>query len=103
MPLEIVYEILLKLDFRSLNNTRQLNSHFQICVESLPAFRLLRQHAPYTLKVIHRAGVASAVTVQNLFAEFRQPSCRGCGAFGPFFQVSYGPVSAVSSRSASSG
>lgn len=41
IPLEVTHEILLELDIESLGNMRQLNSHFQTTVESLPAYRLL--------------------------------------------------------------
>ncbi|KAK2759803.1 hypothetical protein FQN54_002537 [Arachnomyces sp. PD_36] len=84
VALEIILMILLELDFPSLRNMRQLNSHFQMLVESLPAYRLLEQHASETLRVIQLSGVASAISVKQLFDEFRQPSCRGCGSFGPF-------------------
>lgn len=84
IALEIVHEILLELDLLSLERMRQLNSHFQILVESLPAYRLLKQHASQTLQVIYLSGVASAISVKQLYVEFCQPSCRGCDSFGPF-------------------
>lgn len=84
IALEIIHEILLELDLLSLGNIRQLNSHFQFLVESLPTYKLLKQHAFETLRVIYLFGVASAIPVKQLFIEFRQPSCRGCDSFGPF-------------------
>jgi hypothetical protein len=104
MPLEIVHEILLNLDLKSLGNTRQVNSQFQRCVESLPAFTLLRQHAPHTLEVIHRAGLASAVTMQSNLKNFAGHSVVDAVHSAPssFSQVFCDPVSVVSSISPSS-
>jgi hypothetical protein len=76
--------ILLELDVASVDMARLVNSHFRALVESLPAYKLLKEHAYHTLCVIRKTGLASTITIGALFAEFCQPSCRGCGEFGPF-------------------
>ncbi|KAK2768796.1 hypothetical protein FQN54_000652 [Arachnomyces sp. PD_36] len=83
-PLEIIHTILFALDLASLRTARRVNSYFQASVESLRAYQLLEQYAARTLQVIYLMGLDSAVSVEQLFTEFCQPSCRGCGSFGPF-------------------
>ncbi|PGG96407.1 hypothetical protein AJ79_09602 [Helicocarpus griseus UAMH5409] len=84
LPTEITLEVLFNLDFGSLGNIRCLNKHFKCAVKSLPPYRLLKEHASHTIKVIFEKGVSSSVTVRQLWTEFNRPSCRACGSFGPF-------------------
>jgi hypothetical protein len=84
MPVEIRHMVLLQLDLATMDIVRCVNSHFRALVESLPAYKLLKEHANHTLCVIRKTRMAPIITIGALFTEFCQPSCRGCGAFGPF-------------------
>ncbi|PGH20369.1 hypothetical protein AJ80_03637 [Polytolypa hystricis UAMH7299] len=82
VPLELVHEIMLELDLKSLGNLRGVNSHFKEMVDSLPPYKLLLEHAPQTLGVMFRTGAAPFVPIKELYAEFSQPSCHTCDSFG---------------------
>ncbi|KAK2740885.1 hypothetical protein FQN55_008583 [Onygenales sp. PD_40] len=87
LPPEILVNILVEqADLATLEAVRQLNSSYKHLVESLLEYKLVRQHASHTMRVIHAARIAPFVTARQLFTEMCQPWCRTCGdgVFGPF-------------------
>lgn len=84
IPVEMLHKIFLELDAVSLARMRRVHSHYRTLVDCLLPFERLRRHAPHTLRAMRVAKVLGTFPVRKLFAEFCQPFCRGCGAFGPF-------------------
>lgn len=84
VPAEILQEILLDLDLRSLSTMCRLNSFYHSLVDDLPAYKLLREHASATLKIMHVTKTSSDFPVRRLFSEFCRPRCRTCEDFGPY-------------------
>ncbi|KAK2798411.1 hypothetical protein FQN50_008851 [Emmonsiellopsis sp. PD_5] len=87
LPIEILANILVEqADIATLEVVRQLNSSYKHLVESLVEYKLVRQHASHTMRVIHATRIAPFVTARQLFTEMCQPWCRTCGdgVFGPF-------------------
>ncbi|KAL2789205.1 hypothetical protein BJX66DRAFT_339486 [Aspergillus keveii] len=78
LPLELLHETLLNLDYISLNNLRLVNRTARGIVESLPAYALLRTHALDTLRVMDAANCSSYIAIGDLFEEFCHPWCRTC-------------------------
>ncbi|GIK06236.1 hypothetical protein Aspvir_001881 [Aspergillus viridinutans] len=87
LPLEILHLILLNLDLTSLGMLRRVDTTSRRLVESLPAYRLLRKHAPYTLCLMDATRCSSHFPIQWIFTEFCHPWCRTCGEFGPYLYL----------------
>jgi hypothetical protein len=78
LPLELIHAVLLDLDYTSLNKLRLVNRTARRIVESLPAYSLLRTHAPDTLRVMDASRCSPYFPIGHLFAEFCHPWCRTC-------------------------
>ncbi|KAK2784062.1 hypothetical protein FQN52_009332 [Onygenales sp. PD_12] len=87
LPLELREEILMELDLDSIGKMRLLNTTSKILVDNLYAYKVLRQHAPDVLHVIHSMEMSPHLLIRQLFSEFCQPKCRVCDDFGPFIFV----------------
>ncbi|PGH00030.1 hypothetical protein GX51_06029 [Blastomyces parvus] len=83
LPPELTTTILLHLDLNSLLTLRLINTLYRTLIDSLHPYTLLKQHAPHTLRILHKVQLASHFPLHQLYAEFRHPHCRACGAFGP--------------------
>jgi hypothetical protein len=87
LPLEILHLILLDLDLTSMGMLRRVDTTSWHLVESLPAYRLLRKHAPNTLRLMDATGCSSHFPIHWIFTEFCHPWCRTCGEFGPYLYL----------------
>ncbi|OJD24116.1 hypothetical protein ACJ73_04522 [Blastomyces percursus] len=83
LPPELTTTILLYLDLNSLLTLRLINTLYRTLIDSLHPYTLLKQHAPHTLRILHKVQLASQFPLHQLYTEFRHPHCRACGAFGP--------------------
>ncbi|KLJ07020.1 hypothetical protein EMPG_17495 [Blastomyces silverae] len=83
LPPELTTTILLYLDLNSLLTLRLINTLYRTLIDSLHPYTLLKQHAPHTLRILHKVQLASHFPLHQLYSEFRHPHCRACGAFGP--------------------
>ncbi|PGH11815.1 hypothetical protein AJ80_06973 [Polytolypa hystricis UAMH7299] len=84
LPNELLHNILKLLDLESLETVRRLNTAYWRIVEEFYVYRLLKEAAGPTLRMIHLTGLARHTSIRNLYTELRQPHCRACGDFGPF-------------------
>ncbi|KAL2361001.1 hypothetical protein RJZ56_006124 [Blastomyces dermatitidis] len=82
LPPELTTTILLYLDLNSLLTLRLINTLYRTLIDSLHPYTLLKQHAPHTLRILHKVQLASHFPLHQLYTEFRHPHCRACGAFG---------------------
>ncbi|KAF7113698.1 hypothetical protein CNMCM5793_003054 [Aspergillus hiratsukae] len=87
LPLEILHLILLNLDLTSMGMLRRVDTTSRHLVESLPAYCLLRKHAPNTLRLMDATRCSSHFPIQWIFTEFCHPWCRTCGEFGPYLYL----------------
>ncbi|KKZ62249.1 hypothetical protein EMCG_00416 [[Emmonsia] crescens] len=83
LPPELTATILLHLDLNTLLTLRLINTLYKTLIDTLHPYKLLKQHAPHTLRILHRVQLSSHFPLHQLYTEFRQPLCRTCGAFGP--------------------
>ncbi|PGG95210.1 hypothetical protein AJ79_10192 [Helicocarpus griseus UAMH5409] len=84
LPVELMFMLMRYLDLKSAGNFRLVNRKFNESTEDCHEHKSLKKYASQTLTVIRRTGVASAFSLQQLYAELTQPFCRGCDSFGPF-------------------
>lgn len=84
LPLEIVYEICLLLDIRSLLNFRHANRRAQQLVRVTRGYEAAITHALEALCVTLKTNIASWFTVSDLFKTLCTRDCHLCGSFGGF-------------------
>ncbi|GAD95692.1 conserved hypothetical protein [Paecilomyces variotii No. 5] len=84
MPLDIMYEVLMNLDYGSTGKVRLLNSSYRRLVDSFPAYGILKKHARQCLRVMRRVKIDLQWSVGQIFTEMCSPRCRTCTDFGPF-------------------
>lgn len=84
LPLEILHEICLLLDLRSLFNFRHINHRAKQIVRATRGFEALVTHATGALCVILKTTIASWFTLPDLFETFCTRDCYLCRSFGGF-------------------
>ncbi|KAK2764395.1 hypothetical protein FQN54_009089 [Arachnomyces sp. PD_36] len=84
LPVELLYKIFLDLDIFSLEMVRELNAYFKRVLDGFREFRLLKQHASETFRIMYGVDIHHVWTLSEIFTEFTHPWCRTCGRFGPF-------------------
>lgn len=84
LPLEILHEICLLLDIRSLFNFRHVNHRAQQIVRATRGFENIVTHATGALRVILKTTIASWFTLPDLFKTFCTRDCYLCSSFGGF-------------------
>lgn len=87
LPLELLHLILLNLDLASLEMLSRVDRKLRDLVRSLPAYSLLREHTPDTIRLIFATRVASHFPINQIFTEFCQPWCRTCREFGSYLYL----------------
>ncbi|KAL1868208.1 hypothetical protein Plec18167_008402 [Paecilomyces lecythidis] len=84
LPLDIVYEVLMDLDYGSTSRMRLLNSCYRRLVDSFPAYGVLKNHARQSLRIMRITKIDSQWSIGQIFTEMCSPRCRTCTDFGPF-------------------
>ncbi|KAE8155746.1 hypothetical protein BDV40DRAFT_283009 [Aspergillus tamarii] len=84
LPLEIILEICLLLDIRSLFRFRQVNRRAQRIVSTVRGYRETIAYALEALCVILRMKIAPHFTLHDLFSVLCTRDCLVCGSFGGF-------------------
>ncbi|EFE41129.1 hypothetical protein TRV_04145 [Trichophyton verrucosum HKI 0517] len=84
LPLELLHEILYRLDLKSLSALLCVSWGGNVAVNDLPQYHAIVKHVPYTLEAIRRAGLQSEYTVQKLYKTLRTRDCPECGEFGGY-------------------
>ncbi|KAK3331501.1 hypothetical protein B0H66DRAFT_580271 [Apodospora peruviana] len=84
LPLELIQDVLLCLDIRSLWRFRQLNLESRQMVNSLVAYRLVTSYALDVFCALLRTGLAAHVSLADLFLALCTKTCALCGEFAGF-------------------
>jgi hypothetical protein len=84
LPLELLLEVLLNLDVRSVFRFRHVNAGAAKAIESLPEYNLVVRTALPTVCAILRTGLATRRTLYDIIAVLRSKTCELCGSSGNF-------------------
>lgn len=84
LSVEVLYKVFLKLDIFGLEMVRELNAYFKSVLDGLYEFRVLKQHASETFRIMHAVEVNPTWNLSQIFAEFTRSRCRTCDSFGPY-------------------
>ena len=87
LPPELVQEILLYLDLRSLTNVRRVNRRALDFVESLPQIKAVMAHAHDALRGILLIGTGGWITCRELYEKLCTFECERCGDFGGYLYL----------------
>lgn len=87
LPVELLHELLEKLDFRSITRFSRASIRARRAVQSLPAYRDLMSHAPHALDVLRQTRMIRRHTASQLVAALRAEQCAICSAFGPYLYL----------------
>jgi hypothetical protein len=84
LPLELLFCALDYLDLRSLSRLSRGSHRGKSVVDSLPALRDIRDHAPCTFPALRLTGLIHVHSVGTLRATLRSEQCVSCREYGPF-------------------
>ena len=84
LPLELLHEIIHKLDIRTLTDLRHVNRRAMWLVESDPQYKTIRKHAFNALRGILCIETGRWITCEMLFNRLCTAECEQCGDFGGY-------------------
>lgn len=84
LPVELLYDVLEKLDMRSVTRFSRVCTRGRSVVHSLPAYRNLMIHAPQALAALSQTEMISLYPASQLNAVLRTEQCATCPAYGPY-------------------
>ncbi|KAK3361002.1 hypothetical protein B0T24DRAFT_513652, partial [Lasiosphaeria ovina] len=82
LPLELLYDILLRLDMYSIFNFRQTNLKSRETVDSLKEYQAVVSHGLNLLCALLRTRLAISVSLSDFYRAFCTKACTLCGEFG---------------------
>lgn len=83
-PVEILCDIVRRLDLHALLKFRQVNQRAREIVSAVVEYRRVMEHALDAVLAFHRVGMASHVELMNLYALLCTDACSFCGEIGHF-------------------
>ena len=84
LPLEILHQVLGRLDFHTLIAIRSLNLASRSIVDSFPSFKYMTQYAANALRALSRTRLIIAFSAAHLLSVLRTDRCLGCQRYGAF-------------------
>lgn len=84
LPIELIFAVCLLLDVRSCFRLRQANRRARCIVSSLNEYRAVATHGLEALRAALRTGIASRLTITDLYQPLCTRDCVICGSFGGF-------------------
>ncbi|KAK4227885.1 hypothetical protein QBC38DRAFT_363203 [Podospora fimiseda] len=87
LPLELLQEILLELDLRTLTDFRHVNRYSTELVESLYQYEAINKHAPNALRGILSIGTGRWITCRTLYENLCTQTCKECRNFGGYLYL----------------
>ncbi|KAK7719053.1 hypothetical protein SLS63_010203 [Diaporthe eres] len=87
LPVELLHELLKKLDLQSITRFSRVSIQARIAVQSLPGYRDLMSHALHALEALSQTRMICHHTASQLIAAFRNEQCTICSAFGPYLHL----------------
>ena len=87
LPLELLHEIIKKLDLRTLTDFRHVNRRAMWLVESDPQFKTIRKHVFNALRGILCIDAGRWITCEMLYYKLCTAECEECGDFGGYLYI----------------
>ncbi|KAK3333802.1 hypothetical protein B0T19DRAFT_419186 [Cercophora scortea] len=87
LPIEILHEVLLQLDLRSLTYLRLVNRRTMGFVDALPQYSDIIRHASNALRGILAIGTGSWISCKALHTSLCTARCELCGDFGGYLYL----------------
>ncbi|KAK4125197.1 hypothetical protein N657DRAFT_644034 [Parathielavia appendiculata] len=87
LPVELVQQVLLDMDLRSLANFRAINRRAAHIVDSLPEYKAILQHAPNTVRGAAAIRADGNFTCRTLHTALRTPKCESCERNGEYLYL----------------
>ncbi|KAF2207767.1 hypothetical protein CERZMDRAFT_50397 [Cercospora zeae-maydis SCOH1-5] len=87
LPLEVLDDVLVQLDLRSLMDFRAVNQRAMRAVDAIPQFRTIVKHSASSLRGILSIEAASDSTCQDLYQAISSPRCELCNDFGGYIYL----------------
>ncbi|KAI1756196.1 hypothetical protein F4782DRAFT_537967 [Xylaria castorea] len=84
LPVELLFDILELLDFRSLMRLMRVSLQWKVAVEALPAYAALTKHAREELNTLGLTGIIRHHTASTLYSALLSYKCVSCFEFGGF-------------------
>lgn len=84
LPVELLHNIFLSLDFQALRCLRLVNFAMKQLVEALPAYGDLVKHAPNALRALADTTLLSYFGATQLYDALLSDRCAGCNEYGDF-------------------
>lgn len=82
LPVEMIQEICIRLDLRSITRLRLVNRQFAAIVDSAPQYQLITRQSLEVLRGILSVEIGNWITVQALHRKLRNGDCESCGGAG---------------------
>ncbi|KAI2602743.1 hypothetical protein GGR54DRAFT_487683 [Hypoxylon sp. NC1633] len=87
LPLELLNDILLRLDMSSLFNFRQTNLPSRQVVDSLMQYRMVASHGLNLFCALLRTRLATGISLLDFYCALCTKTCALCGEFGGFISL----------------
>ncbi|EQK99073.1 Cyclin-like F-box [Ophiocordyceps sinensis CO18] len=87
LPLELLHDVLLRLDMQSLFNFRQTNLRSRQMVHSLKQYQMVALHGLNLLCALLRTRLAIGVSLFDFYHALCTKICTFCGEFGGFISL----------------
>ena len=87
LPLELLHEIIHKLDIHTLTDLRHVNRRAMWLVESDPQYKTIRKHAFNALRGILCIETGRWITCEMLYNKLCTAECEQCGDFGGYLYI----------------
>ncbi|KAL2142943.1 hypothetical protein VTI28DRAFT_522 [Corynascus sepedonium] len=87
LPLELLHDVLLRLDIRSLFNFRQANLSSRRIVDSLHQYQIMVSHGLNLLCALLRTRLANGNSLLDFYHVLCTKACTLCGEFGGFVSL----------------
>lgn len=87
LPLELLHDILLRLDMRSLFNFRQTDSRSRQTVDSLTQYQMVVSHGLNLFCALLQTRLAIDVSLSDFYCALCTKACTLCGEFGEFISL----------------
>lgn len=87
LPLEVLSNILVQTDLRSLTNFRSVNQRANQVVDSIPEFQAIVKQSPAPLRGILSIETGYRISCRDLFRTLCTAECEECGDFGGYISL----------------
>lgn len=87
LPTEIIQEICLRLNLRSLAKLKTVNRQMSSVVDAMPQYHTIIGHSPSLLKGLLSVEIGDRVTCHTLYEKLKNEACETCGGYGSHFYL----------------